>query len=153
MAGQRSVQTGSAPAPVGAYSQGIVGGQLMFVSGQSGRVASGDLPDTITEQTHQVLRNIEAILEAGGFSLRDVVKSTVHLRSIDDFEPFNAAYAEHFSDPLPVRYHGSVRAAWPHAGRDRRHRPAPAMNAWPAAADPVRFLGPTIQRYLSGQLG
>ena len=103
MAGQRAVRTEAAPPPAGAYSQGVVAGNLMFVSGQSGRIPGGDLPETVGEQTHQCLRNLAAILEAGGFSLADVVKSTVHLASIDAFEEFNAAYGEHFSEPLPVR--------------------------------------------------
>src|SRR5689334_12446045 len=98
---KQQIRTTSAPTPAGPYSQALVVGNLVFVAGQgptnpaTGKVAG----PTIEEQTTQVLENIKAILEAGGASMADVVKSTVHLSDLANFAAFNAVYATYFPDP------------------------------------------------------
>jgi 2-iminobutanoate/2-iminopropanoate deaminase len=93
------------PKPGGAYSPGLRVGDFIFVAGQvpidpaTGQVAG----DTIEEQTARVLENIKAILEAGGATMADVVKVTVHLSDLSLFPRYNAVYAGYFPDPKPVR--------------------------------------------------
>ncbi|HZU14292.1 MAG TPA: Rid family detoxifying hydrolase [Chloroflexota bacterium] len=99
------LQTDSAPRPAGPYSQGIRAENLVFVSGQvgldpkTGQPVSGD----VQEQTRQVLRNIQAVLQAAGCDLSDVVKTTCFLSDIGDFAPFNQAYREFFPNDPPAR--------------------------------------------------
>jgi 2-iminobutanoate/2-iminopropanoate deaminase len=104
---QRSaVRTDQAPAPVeGApYSQAIVAGELVFVSGQTPLDPSGTLVEgSIADQTRQVFANLRAILEAAGSGLEHVVKTTVFLTDLGDFQEMNAAYASFFTDAPPAR--------------------------------------------------
>lgn len=99
------IHTPKAPAAIGPYSQAIQAGNMVFVSGQipvdpaTGEFAGND----ITTQTHQSLSNVKAILEEGGFSLSDVVKTTVLLADMGDFAAMNAVYAQFFSEPFPAR--------------------------------------------------
>ena len=100
------VKTSHAPAAIGPYSQAVSAGGFLFVSGQlpaepaSGKIVEGD----ITEQTHQVFRNLQAILEEGRCGFEDVVKVTVFLKSMDDFSKVNEVYAHYFSEGvLPAR--------------------------------------------------
>ncbi len=89
----------------GAYSDGVVAGGFLFVSGQAAvdfntsRFVSG----TIEEETHLTLRNISAIVEAAGGSLENTVKCTVHLADIRDFDRYNRVYAEYFPGIKPAR--------------------------------------------------
>jgi len=96
------VQTDNAPAPVGPYNQAIVAtGSMMFVSGQipldpkTGELVGGD---DIVAQTEQAIANLKAILEAGGASLENVVKTSVFLKDMNDFATVNATYAKHFGE-------------------------------------------------------
>lgn len=93
------------PKPAGAYSPGLRVGDFVFVAGQGPtNPATGKLAgDTIEEQTAQVLENVKSILEAGGASMADVVKATVHLSDLALFQRFNTVYATYFPDPKPVR--------------------------------------------------
>jgi 2-iminobutanoate/2-iminopropanoate deaminase len=101
---KQAVQTDKAPMPGGAYSQAIRAGDFIFVAGTVPRhPETGTIPNTIEEQTAQVLDNIRAILEAAGASLDDVVKTTVHLSDLSLFDRYNKVYASYFSDPKPVR--------------------------------------------------
>ncbi len=102
---KRAIETSDAPAPGGAYSQGIVVGDLLFTSGFGPQdPATGEVPGTVGEQTRQVLRNIRSVLREAGAELDDVVKATVHLQHLDrDFAEFNEAYAGFFDEPYPVR--------------------------------------------------
>ena len=99
------VHTDRAPAAIGPYSQAIVANGFAFVSGQialdptTGQLVAGD----VTAQTHQVLRNLRAVLEAAGSDLSKVVKCTVFLKSMDDFAAMNQVYAEHFGAARPAR--------------------------------------------------
>ena len=107
MADKTAVRTESAPAPYqGApYSQAIRAGELVFVSGQLALVPGEKelRGGSIEEQTEQVLANLGAILEAAGSSLDRIVKTTVFLQSLDDFQGMNAVYAKHVGDTPPAR--------------------------------------------------
>lgn len=103
---QRSVvSTQQAPNAVGPYSQAIKAGTLVFTAGQIGIVpASGTIEGTtIEEQTHQVLRNLAAVLEAAGSGLDRVVKTTVFLADMGDFKAMNGVYATYFPADPPAR--------------------------------------------------
>ncbi len=99
------VTTEAAPAAIGPYSQAVVWQGLVFASGQipldpaSGALVGGD----VAVQTRQVLRNLQAVLEAAGSSLAGVVKTTVYLKDMGDFPAMNAVYGEFFGVSLPAR--------------------------------------------------
>lgn len=103
--GRDVVSTADAPQAIGPYSQAIRTDQLVFLSGQipldpaTGELVAGD----ISTQTRRVLQNIQAVLEAAGSSLAQVVKTTVFLADIGDFTAMNAAYAEFFPNDPPAR--------------------------------------------------
>lgn len=100
----RPVSVPGAPRPVGPYSAAMIAGDLVFVSGQSGRDPQTDaVADTIEAQTEQVLRNIAAILEAAGSSLSRVVRCGVFLTDMTEFARMNAVYARMFGDHRPAR--------------------------------------------------
>lgn len=99
------IGTASAPQAIGPYSQAIRTESMVFVSGQipldpaTGALLEGD----IAAQTRQVLQNVQAILEAAGSSLAQVVKTTVFLADINDFAAMNAVYGEFFAHEPPAR--------------------------------------------------
>ncbi|MGD8472152.1 MAG: RidA family protein [Desulfobacteraceae bacterium] len=99
------IATPNAPQAIGPYSQAIRHGELLFVSGQialdpqTGNLIEGD----IEAQTEQVLKNIAAIIDAAGMSLKDVVKCTCFLKDMNDFVNFNAVYEKYFGQSLPAR--------------------------------------------------
>lgn len=98
------VSTSQAPAAIGAYAQGIVSGDLLFVSGQLPlNPANGTITGGAGEQTVQSLRNLFAIVDAAGFSVKDVVKVTVFTTVMEDFGAINLAYAEAFGEHKPAR--------------------------------------------------
>jgi 2-iminobutanoate/2-iminopropanoate deaminase len=99
------VYTDQAPQPIGPYSQAQRVGELLYTAGQVGLdLASGNLVEGgIEAQTRQVLRNLEAVLAAGGSSLADVVKTTVFLADMGEFNLMNAVYAEFFPSNPPAR--------------------------------------------------
>jgi 2-iminobutanoate/2-iminopropanoate deaminase len=101
------VRTESAPAPFqGApYNQAIRSGDFVFVAGQLGlRPGEGGLAgDSVAEQTEQVLANLRAILEAAGSGLDKLVKTTVFLTDLDDFQAMNEVYAKHVGETPPAR--------------------------------------------------
>ena len=101
------VRTEEAPAPFqGApYSQAVAAGGLLFISGQLGLQpgATEMVPGGITEQTEQVMKNLQAILEAAGSSLDRLVKTTVYLQHLDDFGAMNAVYARYAGGEPPAR--------------------------------------------------
>jgi 2-iminobutanoate/2-iminopropanoate deaminase len=104
---KQAVRTENAPAPFqGApYSQGIVAGDLVFVSGQlgidpeSGQVVEGG----IVEQTARTMKNLAAILAEAGSSLDDVLMTSIFLIDLDDFQAMNEVYASHLTEPYPAR--------------------------------------------------
>src|SRR5579871_2523563 len=90
-----SIRVNDAPAPGGPYSQGIMAGPFVFVAGQVPKnPETGETPNGIGAQTHQTLRNVEAILRGAGCTMADVVKVTAHLTDLSYFEAFNAVYKE-----------------------------------------------------------
>ena len=102
---REAISTTEAPGAIGPYSQAIKAGDFVFVSGQIPLdPASGALVDGgITEQTHRVLKNLDAIVRAAGASLNRVVKTTVYLSDMAEFAAMNAIYAEYFPAPAPAR--------------------------------------------------
>lgn len=108
---KQPLSTPEAPAAIGPYSQAISAGGFLFASGQIPLdPASGQIvPGGITEQTHQVLKNLGAILAAAGRSYADVVKTTVYLADMSEFAAMNAVYATYFAAPYPAR--ATVQAA------------------------------------------
>jgi len=101
----KPIRTSAAPAAIGPYSQAVVEGQLLFTSGQIPiDPATGELRNSdIATASRQVLTNLRAVLVAGGADLSTVVKTTVFLKDMRDFQAFNAVYAEFFKEPFPAR--------------------------------------------------
>lgn len=99
------ISTTQAPAAIGPYSQGVRGAGIIITSGQlpidpaTGTFAG----DGIAEQTRQSLKNVQAVLEAGGSSLGNVLKTTVFLKNMDDFAAMNEVYATFFEGEPPAR--------------------------------------------------
>jgi 2-iminobutanoate/2-iminopropanoate deaminase len=99
------IETDKAPLPIGPYSQAVKVKSLVFVSGQipvrpeTGQVVEGG----IEPQTHQVLKNLSAVLNKAGSGLGQVVKTTVFLKNLDDFSAFNRVYEEYFREAKPAR--------------------------------------------------
>jgi len=93
------IETKSAPAAIGPYSQAIVSGNLVFTSGQIPLSAQDGqiVGSAITEQTEQVIKNLEAVLKAAGSSFAKVVKTTCFLADMNDFAAFNEVYAKYFT--------------------------------------------------------
>jgi len=100
-----AVKTDKAPKPAGPYSQAIKAGSFIFVAGQGGvdPVTGRFVEGGVEEQTRQTLKNIEAILKAAGSSLDDVVKVSVFLKEVRDFQAMNKVFAEFFKEPPPAR--------------------------------------------------
>ena len=101
----KTVFSDKAPKPVGPYSQGMMAGKLLFISGQlpidpgQGKIVASD----IGAQTKRVMENIKAGLESADYSLKDIVSTTVYLSSMALFEEFNAEYAKFFDGEFPAR--------------------------------------------------
>lgn len=102
---KKQIHTEAAPGAVGPYSQAIEAGGMLFVSGQlpiapeTGEFVEGD----IAARARQTLRNAGAVLEAAGMGFEDVVKATVFLTDMSDFQAMNGVYAEFFTKPYPAR--------------------------------------------------
>jgi len=101
----KGVSTSAAPAAIGPYSQGIIAGNLLFISGQlpmdpgTGEFVRGG----IEEKTHRVLMNLKAIVEEAGADLSQVVKTTIFLVDLSHFAAVNRVYSEYFHAPFPAR--------------------------------------------------
>src|ERR1043166_4266221 len=93
------------PAPVGAYSPGVKAGDFLYVSGQVPRdVRTAEtIGKNVTEQTKQVIANLETVLKAGGATLEDVISVTVYLADPDLWTEFNTAYRQLMPPPYPTR--------------------------------------------------
>ncbi|MDN3668890.1 RidA family protein [Echinicola jeungdonensis] len=94
-----------APAPIGPYSQAVKVENTLFVSGQIALDAeTGELVnENITEETHAVMKNIDAILNAAGYNFGDVVKCSIFIKSMDEFTTINDAYGQYFNNNPPAR--------------------------------------------------
>lgn len=99
------IVTNGAPASIGPFSQGIKDGDRIFVSGQGPVDPDTDniVSDDIREQTEQILDNIAAILDAGDSSLDNIVKTTVFVTDMSNYDAVNDIYEEYMSDPYPAR--------------------------------------------------
>jgi 2-iminobutanoate/2-iminopropanoate deaminase len=102
---KRIISTEDAPAAVGAYSQGTSTGDLVFTAGQIPMTPDGDLraDDPIAEQTEQSLENVAAVLAEAECDMTDVLKVTVFMDDIEDFDEMNETYAEFFDAEPPAR--------------------------------------------------
>ncbi|MDE6804525.1 MAG: Rid family detoxifying hydrolase [Muribaculaceae bacterium] len=101
---KKELKSTAAPGAIGPYSQAVVAGNLVFVSGQLPiDPATGAMPDDIKAQTRQSIANIKAILAEAGAILDNVVKSTVLLADMSLFGAMNEVYAEEFSEVFPAR--------------------------------------------------
>jgi 2-iminobutanoate/2-iminopropanoate deaminase len=102
---KQAVSSPEAPKAIGPYSQAVRAGQLLFVSGQvpldpaTGQLVDGD----IAAQTRRVFANLAAVLDAGGRTFADVVRTTVFLADMNDFTAVNEVYGSYFSEPYPAR--------------------------------------------------
>lgn len=94
----KKVSTDKAPKAVGPYSQAIVSGNLIFLSGQLGVDKYGNLGENIAEQTENAIKNLSEILLAAGSDLTKVIKTTCFLASINDFAAFNDVYGKYFTE-------------------------------------------------------
>lgn len=99
------VDTDDAPAAVGAYSQATTTDDLVFTAGQLPMTPDGELLDSasVADQTEQALSNVEAVLAEAGASMDDVLKATVFLNDIDDFDEMNETYGTFFQSDPPAR--------------------------------------------------
>jgi len=97
--------TKEAPAPIGPYSQAVLAGNTLFVSGQIALDPdTGNLiNENITEETHAVMKNMEAVLRAAEYSFSDVVKCTIFIKNMDEFGTINEAYGQYFTSYPPAR--------------------------------------------------
>jgi len=93
------ILTDQAPAPIGPYSQAVKAGNTVYVSGQIPLDANGQLVDgDVAAQTHQVLKNLSAVLSAAGLSLTDVVKCSIFVKDLGNFATINKVYGSYFDE-------------------------------------------------------
>ncbi|KAF8357790.1 hypothetical protein PRIPAC_92785, partial [Pristionchus pacificus] len=122
------IHSANAPAAIGPYSQAVRVGDTIYLSGSLGLLPeTGNLTEGIQAQTHQSLKNIGEVLKAAGVGYGNVVKTTVLLASMDDFQTVNKIYQEYFTEKFPAR---AAYQVWPFCPRTRwsRLRRSP----WPA---------------------
>ena len=101
---KKIISTEKAPKAIGPYSQAVEANGTLYISGQLPvNAETGNVPEGIKAQTQQALENIKAILDAAGYSVQDVVKSTVLLNDIGNFADMNEVYAEFYSENPPAR--------------------------------------------------
>ncbi|MBW1819494.1 MAG: RidA family protein [Deltaproteobacteria bacterium] len=102
---KKLIHSDHAPRALGPYSQAVQHGDLVFLSGQVGiDPATGKFIDGgVEEQTHQVIKNLTAVLEAADLDRSQILKTTIFLASMEDFQKVNAVYGEYFSDNPPAR--------------------------------------------------
>ncbi|WMT41595.1 RidA family protein [Paenibacillus sp. D2_2] len=100
---RKTIATSEAPGAIGPYSQAVQFGNLLITSGQLGMNAAGEFPPTAAEQARHSLSNVKAILEAAGYGMEHVIKTTVFLDDMNDFQAVNEVYATFFAEPYPAR--------------------------------------------------
>ena len=105
------IETTKAPKAIGPYSQAIVTDNFIFTSGNIHLTPEGKLLEgSIEEKTHQVMKNLKAVLEAAGVTYANVVKTTIFVIDMEDYAKINEVYGSYMSDPFPARETVSVRA-------------------------------------------
>lgn len=98
------INTNRAPAAVGPYSQAVMKNNMVFVSGTLGMdVATGQLPESFTEQATNVLNNVKAILEGASMNMTHVIKVSIFIADMNDFAEMNEIYKKYFIEPYPAR--------------------------------------------------
>lgn len=99
------ILTKEAPAPIGPYSQAVLAGSTLYVSGQIALdPETGELiNENITEETHAVMKNLEAVLREAGFGFSNVAKCTIFIKNMGDFVTINEAYGQYFKQNPPAR--------------------------------------------------
>jgi 2-iminobutanoate/2-iminopropanoate deaminase len=102
---KKIINTSSAPSPIGPYSQAIIAGDFLFVSGQIAiNPANGELVmDAIKSETKQVMENIKSILIEAGVDFSNIVKTSIFLKDMQDFAQVNEVYGSYFSEQFPAR--------------------------------------------------
>jgi len=102
---KKAISIAGAPAPIGPYSQAILSGNTLYVSGQIPlNPFNGELVvDDIQQSTHQIMKNIEALLTEAGMNLSHVVKCSIFLKDLNDFSLVNSVYGSYFGDVPPAR--------------------------------------------------
>lgn len=101
---KKEISSLSAPKAIGPYSQAILSGDTLYVSGNIPvNPSDGGIPDGIEAQTKQVFENMKAVLKEAGMNFSDVVKTTAFLTDLDNFAAFNALYSDYFIAPYPAR--------------------------------------------------
>ncbi len=102
---KKAIHPATAPLPAGPYNHAIIANGFVFVSGQTPEFPGTDevVPGGIKEQTHQVMKNIQSILEAAGTTMAAIVKVDVHLINLGDFAEFNEIYSQYVKEPYPAR--------------------------------------------------
>ena len=100
---KKQILTSKAPEPIGPYNQAIKYDKMIFVSGQIPlNPADGTLVDSgIRDETQQVMKNIRAVLNEGGFEINDIVKTSIFLKSMDNFNQVNEEYGKYFDNCIP----------------------------------------------------
>ena len=105
------ISTKEAPAAIGSYSQAVEVNGLIYTSGQIALMPDGTMETTDVEhQAHQVMKNLFYVLEAAGAHFNDVIKTTIYLTDMNDFDAVNKVYAHHFGMHKPVRSTVAVKA-------------------------------------------
>ncbi|WP_415407602.1 RidA family protein [Sulfurovum sp. CS9] len=105
------ISTQEAPQAIGPYSQAVVVNGFVYTSGQIGLLPNGELiADDVESQTHQVMKNLFYVLEAANAHFNDVIKTTIFLEDMRDFDKINAIYAHYFGTHKPVRSTVAVRS-------------------------------------------
>lgn len=100
---KKVVLSQQAPAPIGPYSQAILIGNTLFVSGQIALREGQMIQNSIVEETHQVMKNLGAVLEAAGMSFAHIVKTTIFVKDLNNFQTINEIYGSYFSENPPAR--------------------------------------------------
>ncbi len=102
---RKTIETKDAPTPIGPYSQGVIANGILYSSGQIAiHPDSGELlTNTIKEETHQVMKNIEALLKQAELTFDNVLKCSIFLSDMDLFQSVNEIYGSYFSAPYPAR--------------------------------------------------
>ncbi|MEO0898278.1 MAG: RidA family protein [Bacteroidota bacterium] len=102
---KKIINTPNAPAPIGPYNQAVQAGDMLYCSGQVGiNPETGKMVDnSLEEEAHQVMKNVAAILEAAGANFSHVVKTSIFLKSMDDFKEINGIYGSYFEGDFPAR--------------------------------------------------
>lgn len=101
---KKKIESSQAPAATAHFSQAIQVGNLIFTAGQIHLTAAGELlRGTIEEETHQVMKNLQAVLKAANASFKDVVKTTVYLTDLSVYPRVKEIYASYMSEPYPAR--------------------------------------------------